>query len=258
LTIVPAVRAPSLVAGFLLLGVVASCADEDGADAGGSKITVFAAASLTDAFTELGEAFAEANPGASATFSFAASSELVTQINEGAPADAFASADQSTMAKLTDAGSNGSEPVVFATNALQIITAPGNPEGISGVADLADPDLVVVTCAVEVPCGTYAEEVFAAAGVTVKPKSYEENVRAVATKVVLGEADAGLVYATDVIAAGDDAGGVEIPAEVNVVAEYAIALTAEARDPETAQTFIDFVLGADGQAILGRYGFTAP
>jgi molybdate transport system substrate-binding protein len=245
----------------LALGAT-SCGGDDDAGAtsspSGSDITVFAAASLTDAFTELGEAFGEAEPGASATFNFAASSELARQLLEGARADVFASADEANMSKLTDGGGAAGEPVTFATNRLEIITAPGNPLGITGLADLAKPELIVVTCAVEVPCGTYAEQVFSNAGVTVTPKSYEENVRAVANKVTLGEADAGIVYSTDVTAAGEDAGGVEIPDDVNVVAEYPIAVTAESGDPDTARAFVDFVLGEEGQAILARYGFAPP
>jgi len=218
-------------------------------------VTVFAAASLTDAFSEIGTAFEAAHPDVALTFSFAGSSDLVAQIDEGAPADVFASADQANMAALTAAAG---QPVVFATNALEIITAPGNPEGIADVADLADSDLVVVACAPEVPCGRYADQVLDAAGVTVTPKSYEENVRGVTNKVTLGEADAGIVYRTDVLAAGDDASGVAIPADVNVVAEYPIVATTEAPNPEGAAAFIDFVLGPQGQAILGRHGFTGP
>jgi molybdate transport system substrate-binding protein len=221
-------------------------------------VTVFAAASLTAAFTEIGDAFVVENPDAKVTFNFAASSELVTQIGEGAPADVFASADVSNMTKLTDAGNNASDPVVFATNLAEIILGPGNPKGITGVADLANPDLIVVLCAPEVPCGKYAAKVFENAGVTVTPKSLEENVKAVVTKVTLGEADAGIVYVTDVTAAGDKADGVEIPAEINVVAEYPIAVTKEAANAEGAQAFIDFVNSDEGQKILASYGFLAP
>lgn len=227
----------------------------DGADAVGD-VTVFAAASLTDAFTEIGDAFVAAHPDAEVTFNFAASSQLVTQIAEGgAPADVFASADQANMTKLTEAGSAGSDPVVFATNLLEIVVEPGNPLGITGVADLADDELITVVCAPEVPCGRYAEQVFDAAGVRVNPDSLEENVRAVVTKVRAGEADAGIVYRTDVRAAGDAADGVEIPAEVNVVAKYPIATTAAAANPGGGQAFVDFVLGDAGQAILSTYGF---
>jgi molybdate transport system substrate-binding protein len=221
-------------------------------------VTVFAAASLTDAFTELGEAFTAANPDATVTFNFAASSELVTQIGEGAPADVFASADVNNMAKLTDAGNNASEPVVFTTNLAEIIVGPGNPKGITGVADLASEDLIVISCALEVPCGRYAQQILDNAGVTVTFKSLDENVRAVVSKVTLGEADAGIVYVTDVISAGDAAEGVEIPADINVVAEYPIAVTKDAPNPAAAQTFINFVLSAEGQAILDSYGFVSP
>jgi len=221
-------------------------------------VTVFAAASLTAAFTEIGFAFTVENPNAKATFSFAASSELVTQIGEGAPADVFASADMGNMTRLTDAGNNSSEPQVFATNSLEIMVGPGNPKGITGVADLADEDLIVVICAPEVPCGKYAAQIFESAGVMVAPKSLEENVKAVASKVTLGEADAGIVYKTDVTAAGDKAAGVEIPADINVLAKYPIAVTREAANAEGAQAFIDFVNSAQGQKILASYGFLAP
>ncbi len=252
--------------------VLAACGgDEDVvATAGGSHtgaaetsavegtVTVFAAASLTAAFEDLGAAFAEANPDADVVFNFAASSELVTQIGEGAPADLFASADLNSMSKLTDAGDHATDPVIFTTNRLEIIVAPGNPLGITGVADLANQDLIVVNCAPEVPCGRYANDVFAASGAVVTPKSLEENVKGVVAKVMLGEADAGIVYRTDVIAAGADAAGVEIPVDVNVFAEYPIAVTAEAPNPEGAQAFIDVVLSAEGQAILESYGFVGP
>jgi molybdate transport system substrate-binding protein len=221
------------------------------------EVVVFAAASLTGAFTELGDAFTEANPQTSVTFSFAASSELVAQILEGAPADVYASADLTNMSRLTDAGADASDPVVFATNRSEIIVAPGNPLGIRGLEDLTD-DLIIVICAPQVPCGAYAAQIFANAGVTVTPDSFEENVKAVVTKVTLGEADAGIAYATDVAAAGDGAGGVEIPVEFNVVAEYPIAITAEAPNPDGAQAFVDFVVSDTGRAILSTYGFTSP
>lgn len=187
------------------------------------------------------------------TFSFAGSSDLARQLTEGAPADVFASADLPNMTKLDDGA-----PVVFATNRLEIIVAPGNPAVISDVADLANPDLIVVTCAMEVPCGAYAGELFANAGVAVTPKSFEENVKAVANKVVLGEADAGIVYATDVLAAGDGASGVPIPDDINIVAEYPITVTPESSNPGGAQAFVDFVRSDAGQTILTRHGFSSP
>ncbi len=255
----------STVAALSLLTVTAvSCGsnESESATTGSAgvtgNVTVFAAASLTAAFTEIGEAFTAEHPDADVAFNFAASSELAAQIGEGAPADVFASADIGNMTKLTDAGATSTDPVVFAGNVLQIIVAPGNPLGISGVADLADADLIVVTCAPEVPCGKYAAQVFEDAGVAVTPKSLEENVKAVVTKVTLGEADAGIVYRTDVVAAGDAAAGVEIPADLNVLAEYPIAVTEQAPNAVGAQAFIDFVLGATGQRILASYGFLAP
>ncbi len=236
--------------------IAASCGSDDSAS--GADVTVFAAASLTAAFTELGDAFMAEHPEAAVRFNFAGSSDLVAQIRDGAPADVFASADPANMEKLTEAGVGAVDPVVFATNAAEIIVEAGNPEDIRSVADLAADDLVVVQCALEVPCGAYAAQVFASAGVDVAPKSFETNVNAVVTKVTLGEADAGIVYRTDVLSAGEQAEGVVIPDEINVIAEYPIAVTASASDPVGAARFIEFVLGETGQDILASYGFGAP
>jgi molybdate transport system substrate-binding protein len=222
------------------------------------EIQVLAAASLTAAFDEMGTAFAAANPGASAKFSYAGSNDLAAQIKEGAPADVFASADEANMKKVTDAGDNIGEPEIFATNLLEIMVRPGNPKGIKGVADLANPALAVITCDPKVPCGAYAQQVFKAAGVTVTPKSLEENVKAVVTKMTAGEGDAGMVYATDVQAAADKAAGVEIPKDINVVANYPIVTVKQSTNQATAQAFIDFVLSDAGQQILAKYGFTGP
>ncbi len=221
------------------------------------EITVFAAASLSGAFEAIGEAFEAAHPGVDVTFAFAASSELAVQINEGAPADVFASADINNMTKVTNAG-NATAPTVFAHNAAAIIVAPGNPLGIAGVADLVDNDLILVMCAVEVPCGAYGAEIFANANIAPTPDSYEANVKAVVNKVVLGEADAGIAYTTDVFAAGDDAAGVEIPADINVVAEYPMAVTSGAPNPVAGAAFVEFVLGNEAQQILNGFGFTSP
>jgi molybdate transport system substrate-binding protein len=221
-------------------------------------IVVFAAASLSGAFTELGDEFMAAHPDATVTFNFAGSSELARQVLERAPVDVFAPADPDDMAKLTAADATASDPVVFATNTPEIIVAPGNPLGITSVADLADPDLIVVVCAAEVPCGRYATEIFERAGVVVTPDSLERNVNAVVTKVTLGEADAGIAYRTDVLAAGDSAAGVEIPADIAVTAEYPIAVTSEAPNLAAARVFVDFVLSDVGQAVLRRYGFGSP
>lgn len=246
-----------LVSCLVTVGLVtAGCGGDDSSAEG--DVVVFAAASLTDAFTELGAAFEADNPDTTVTFNFAGSSDLVTQINEGAPADVFASADLNNMTKLTDAGNHASDPEVFTTNLAEILVAAGNPKGIAGVADLANPDLVVISCSPEVPCGRYAQQILDNAAVTVEFKSLEENVRAVVSKVTLGEADAGIVYVTDVINAGDAAEGVEIPADVNITAEYPIVVTKDAPNAEAAEAFVDFVLSDDGQEILESYGFLSP
>jgi molybdate transport system substrate-binding protein len=223
-------------------------------------ITVLAAASLTDSFREIGIAFEAANPGAKVTFSFAASSALATQINQGAPADVFASADTANMDKLTAASGAGvyAAPMTFATNKLSIIVGKGNPKGITGVADLAKSGLIYVTAAPDVPIGAYAKQVLDKAKVTVTPKSLEADVKSVVNKVTLGEADAGIVYTTDVKAAGDKALGVVIPDDLNVIAMYPIAVTKATKNSAAATGFVSFVTGAAGQTILAKYGFTKP
>jgi molybdate transport system substrate-binding protein len=260
-------RTSRLLVAVAALGLVGASCGSDGAStrtptttepAVTGDITVFAAASLTAAYTEIGEAFKTEHPGANVVLSFDASSALVTQINEGAPADVFASADEANMTKLTDAGGNAGEPQIFATNSLQILVGAGNPKGITGVADLAKPDLLYVTCAPEVPIGKYAAQVLTAANVTVTPVSFEQNVKGIVTKVTAGEADAGIVYITDVIAAGSAADGVDIPADINVTATYPVVATKTAPNPMGAQAFVDFVLSDQGQKILASYGFTAP
>jgi molybdate transport system substrate-binding protein len=222
------------------------------------SITVFAAASLTQAFNQVGAAFTRANPAAKVTFSFDASSALVQQITNGAPADVFASADTTNMDKLTKAGLNGTPPVLFATNLLGIIVPPGNPKGITGVHDLTKPGLKVVLCAVQVPCGQYAKQILEMAGMSITPVSYEQNVKGVVTKVTAGEADAGIVYVTDIAAAGSKASGVNIPNNMNVVADYPIASVKSFNNQAVDQAFIHFLLGPDGQAIMAKYGFLKP
>ena len=228
------------------------------ASTGGGDLVVFAAASLTGAFDEIGAAFMAENPDLTVTFNYAGSSDLVTQINEGAPADVFASADAANMTKLTDAGNNSGEPEIFVKNTPQIIVGRGNPKAIATVADLANPDTIVVLCAPQVPCGTYAATILTNAKVTVTPKSQEQNVKAIVSKVTAGEADAGIVYATDVIAAGDAAEGVNIPADINVMADYPIVATKESANPAAAAAFIEFVSSEQGQKILDSYGFLQP
>lgn len=248
-----------MVAVIVLLLGGAACGDDDAGSGGdGGDVTVFAAASLTEAFTELGGVYEIDHPGAEVTFNFSSSSDLVTQINEGAPADVYASADPDNMAKLTDADGAKGEPHVFATNRLEIIVESDNPERITSLEDLADPDLIVLLGAPEVPVGKYAAEVLDVAGVSVTARSLEEDVKAVVQKVRLGEADAGIVYVTDVRAAGNNAEGVEIPDDVNIAAEYPITVIADAPNAEGAAAFVDLVLSAEGQELLHTYGFTEP
>ena len=221
------------------------------------NITVLAAGSLTEAFNEIGEAFEAAYPGTRVTFSFGASSALATQANEGVPADLIATADEATMQRVTDAGNAGGA-TVFARNRLAILVGEGNPEGIDDLADLAGAGVTFVLCAAEVPCGRFGQQALDRAGVTARPRSYEETVKAVVTKVTLGEADAGIVYATDARAAADKAEGVDIPDEHNVLAVYPLAVLDQAPEPAVAAAFEDFVLSTAGQAVLGKYGFLPP
>lgn len=220
------------------------------------QLTVYAAASLTSSFTELVDAFAEAHPDVDVLPPvFDGSSTLATQLIEGAPADVFASADLVTMGRIEQAALLTGESAVFATNTLQIAVAPGNPHGINGLADLADPRLDVVLCAPEVPCGASAHSLLSAASVEFVAASEEQNVSAVATKVRLGEADAGLVYATDIRNAGGEVDGVTIPDAGSAVNRYAIGAIGAG---EAAAEFVGWVLSDEGQSILAGYGFGAP
>jgi molybdate transport system substrate-binding protein len=239
--------------------VLAGCGGGGDQPSGGSsasgELKVFAAASLTAAFTELGERFGAANGGTKATFNFAGSQALATQIQQAAPADVFASADLANMGKVQDLVGT---PRSFASNLLQIVVERGNPKGVEGLEDLAGSDLKVVLAAPGVPAGRYAAEVLSKAGVTVKPVSEEDNVKAVVTKVALGEADAGIVYVTDVAAGGDRVEGVEIPEDQNVLATYPIATVKDSRRAGQAQAFMDLVLSAEGQRVLRANGFLPP
>jgi molybdate transport system substrate-binding protein len=222
------------------------------------ELLVFAAASLTDAFAELGAAFVDANPAVEVVFNHAGSQTLASQIVEGAPADVFASADRAQMDAVDDAGNLGGEAATFAANLLAIAVEPGNPLGIDGLADLADPDLVLVLPVEEVPAGRYARQALDAAGVAVAPSSLERDVRAALAKVELGEADASIVYVSDLVAADGRADGVTIPAEHNVRATYPVAVLADAPNPAAAEAFVALVLSDAGQEILTAHGFEMP
>jgi molybdate transport system substrate-binding protein len=226
--------------------------------AASGEIVVFAAASLTGAFTRLGKEFEQANPEATVTFNFAGSSALAQQIDQGAPADVFASAAPANMKQVTDTGAITDRPVTFVTNTLEIAVPAGNPGRISGLADFAEPDLKIALCAEQVPCGAAARKVFAAAGITPDPDTLEQDVKAVLSKVSLGEVDAALVYRTDVKAAGDKVEGIEFPESDKAVNEYPIAACAEAPNAAGAKAFVDFVLSDKGRAVLTEAGFGAP
>lgn len=221
------------------------------------KVTVFAAASLKSAFTTLADEFERRNPGTEVVLSFAGSSDLVTQISQGAPADVFASADSKNMAKLQEA-SLVDDPVNFAINTLEIAVPPGNPASITTFADLARPGVKAVVCASQVPCGAAADRIEEATGTALKPVSEESSVTDVLGKVASGEADAGLVYVTDVKNAGDKVEGIPFPEARQAVNTYPIAAVGTTRNRELAAAFITLVTGSDGQKTLADAGFGAP
>lgn len=220
-------------------------------------VTVFAAASLTDAFGQLGLAFEDANPEVSVELSFGGSSALREQILSGAPADVFASANQPNMDQVMEAGA-ADTPEDFASNQLQIVVPAGNPAGVTGLTDFATGELLLGLCAEEVPCGQLGREALANADVTPTIDTNEPDVRSLLTKVEAGELDAGIVYRTDVLSAGDLVEGIDIPADQNVTATYPIAALSEAGDDEGARAFIAFVLSDEGQEILASSGFDPP
>ncbi|HEY8721084.1 molybdate ABC transporter substrate-binding protein [Pengzhenrongella sp.] len=255
-------------ASILLAGCAASPGDADpkATPAAGSsattsdvsgEINVFAAASLTESFKELGTKFEQANPGATITFNFGPSSGLATQITEGAPADVFASASGTTMDTVV-AAKAAQAPTPFAANLLEIAVPPDNPAKVTALADLAKPAVKVALCQPDVPCGKVAGTVLKNARLTVKPVTLEADVKATLTKVELGEVDAGLVYVTDVQAAGDKVKGIEIPADANTSTSYPIASLTAAKNPALAKAFVDFVLSADGAKVLTAAGFEKP
>lgn len=221
-------------------------------------LTVFAAASLNETFTALGRQFEADHPGVTVKFNFAGSSDLAQQIVNGAPADVFASASDTTMKTVTAAGDTAAAPTTFATNVLEIATVPGNPKGIASFADLAKPGLKVVTCAPQVPCGAVEQKIEKATKVTVAPVSQEADVKSVLAKVESGDADAGLVYVTDVRAAGSKVQGVSMPEAATAVTIYPIAVVKGAPQADLAAGFEALVTGAAGRQALGAAGFGAP
>ena len=223
----------------------------------GGTVTVFAAASLKEAFTTLGRQFEEEHPGTRVAFSFGPSSGLAQQITQGAPADVFASASPKNMDQVVQAG-EALSPRTFATNRMEIAVPPSNPAGVTGVKDLARAGVKVALCQGQVPCGVTAATVFRKAGVAVTPVTQEVDVKSVLAKVSLGEVDAGVVYVTDIRSASGKVKGIEIPADVNASTAYPIASLAHAPNKAAAQAFTAFVLSGTGRAVLTADGFGTP
>jgi molybdate transport system substrate-binding protein len=247
-----------LVIAALTLLLISGCSSTEQPAASNSKIIVFAAASLKKTFTDIGEQFKTENPGSSVEFSFAGSSDLVTQLTQGAQADVFASADTKNMDKAAQAGLLAGDPVNFASNTLTIAVAPGNPKKITSFKDLTQQELNVVTCAPQVPCGSAAQKVEQATGIKLNPVSEESAVTDVLNKVETGQADAGLVYVTDAKGAGGEVTSVTFPEAAGAVNTYPIAVLKESKSQELARKFVDLVTGDAGQKVLTAAGFAKP
>ncbi|GGZ22780.1 molybdenum ABC transporter ModA, periplasmic [Streptomyces inusitatus] len=249
-------RAAAAVSTAALLLPLAACGgDDEGDRLKKVDLTVLAASSLTDVFATAGAAYEKENPGTKVAFSFAGSQELAAQVRQGAPADALVTADTKTMDGL--AAETG-KPTVIARNRLVIAVAEGNPEKIDALGDLADSKLKVVLAAPEVPVGRYSGQILDRQKVEVKPVSQEPNVRAVLSKVELGEADAGLVYKTDAAAAEDKVDAIEIPDAQNAVARYPAATLKDSDHPEAAAAFVTWLSGPEARKILQDAGFQQP
>jgi molybdate transport system substrate-binding protein len=247
--------APAAVALALSLAGCAGSAAPAGNGTGEGSVTVFAAASLTSSFTILAEKFEAQHPGTEVTLSFAGSSDLATQISQGAPADVFASADTRNMARLADAGLLAGQSRTFATNTLAIAVPPGNPAGISSFADLSRAGTRLVACARQVPCGAATATVAEQQGTALRPVSEENSVTDVLGKVMSGEADAGLVYGTDVLSVGDKVDSIPFPEAAHAANSYPIAVLADSRNNATAGAFMDLVTSQEGRQVLAEAGF---
>jgi molybdate transport system substrate-binding protein len=221
------------------------------------SITVFAAASLTGTFTQLGKQFEAAHPGDTVKFSFGPSSGLATEITSGAPADVFASAATANMDQVVSAG-DASNPQNFAKNIMEVAVPPNNPAKVKSVNDLAKKSVKTALCQPQVPCGVVAAEVFKNAGITVKPVTLQPDVKSVLSQVELGNVDAGMVYVTDVMAAGTKVKGVSIPPEDNASTLYPIATITSSKQKSEAEAFVAYVLSPAGQQVLTAAGFEKP
>ena len=259
-------RCPSAMAGacaavglaILTAGCSHSATASDPPPASGSQVTVFAASSLTAAFTTIGRQFELEHPGTTVRFNFAGSADLVAQLQQGAPADVFATADTATMNKALNSSLVSGSPKDFATNSLMIAVPPSNPGMIRTFADLTNPGAHVVVCAPVVPCGAATKTVERKTGVTLTPVSEESAATDVLNKVASGEADAGVVYVTDVKRAAGRVTGIAIATNVNAVNTYPIAVLASSSSPTLAQQFESMVLGPLGQRVLADAGFAVP
>lgn len=240
---------------LVLSGCGASSDATESGEAVGGDIVVFAAASLTEAFEEIGAGFEQTYPAATVTFNYGSSASLAQQIGSGAPADVFASAAPAPMQDLVDNGDAVGEQSIFARNRLQIAVPPGNPRNVTGLADLAVDDLTIALCDAQVPCGSAAVKVFEAASITAAPDTLERNVKAALSKVELGEVDAALVYRTDVLAAADTVTGIDFAESTDVVNDYPLSVLGGAPNVVGAEAFVDYVLSDDGQKVLTDAGF---
>jgi molybdate transport system substrate-binding protein len=252
--------------------VLAGCGSASPADAPSNRadgstarpngtVTVLAAASLTEAFDKIARDFERSHPGTTVRLSFGGSSALATQVINGAPADVLATADLATMRRVAEADGGtrlAQQPTIFATNRLQIAVPPDNPGRVAGLAHFARPELRLAVCAPQVPCGRAAAEAFRRAGVIPRPDTYGPDVKAVLTLVRTGEVDAGLVYLTDVCAAGDAVRGLDLPEATSPVHDYPIAVLADAPNPTAARAFVDHVHSAAGRQRLTEACFEVP
>lgn len=252
-------------AALLALSACSSSDSDSSAKSGSSAspklsgtVTVFAAASLKESFTTLGKDFEKEHPGTKVTFNFGGSDTLAASITSGAPADVFAAASTKTMAIVTDKKDAATTPVTFVRNQLEIATLPGNPDKIASLKDLTKSSLKVVLCDKTVPCGAAAQKALDASSLKLTPVSYEQDVKSALTKVELKEADAAVVYKTDVHAAGDKVQGVEFPESADAINDYPIALLKDAPNAEAAKAFIALVQSAEGQKVLTEAGFLKP
>ncbi|MCX0276519.1 molybdate ABC transporter substrate-binding protein [Nocardia zapadnayensis] len=250
-------RAAGALLALLLLAGCSTGAPSGSAGSAG-PLTVVAAASLTEPFTRIAEDFEADRPGTAVELSFAGSADIVAQLGQGAPADVVATADEPTMDRLVAEELLAADPEIFARNTLTIVTAPGNPHGISGVSDLAREELALVVCAPQVPCGAATRTVLDAAGASVSPVSEETAVTGVLTAVRTGQADAGLVYVTDALSAAGEVEAVAFPESTEAVNRYPIAVTAGSAGSEAARAFVEHVTSPAGRAVLTAAGFGAP